>query len=85
MSEVIDPTTGLPLKFPRRADEAYARALEFRQLSAEDRWKQISELMELGMNMVRNSPRRAEIERRMDAQEAEWRRLQRELFSQYDK
>jgi len=35
------------------------------------------------MNMVRTSPRRAEIERRMEAEEAEWKRIQLELFNQY--
>ena len=35
------------------------------------------------MNMVHASPRRAEIERRMEAQEAEWQQLQRKVFSQY--
>ena len=81
MNDAIDPTTGL--KFPDRAGEAYARAQEFRRLSPDERWKQIGELMEIGMNMVRNSPRRAEIEQRMEAQEAEWQRLQRKVFSQY--
>jgi hypothetical protein len=83
MNETIDPATGLPLKFPSSADEMYARAQEFRRLSPEERWKQITELMEFGMKMVHASPRRAEIERRMDAQEAEWQRLQRKVFSQY--
>ena len=83
MNAVIDPATGLPLKFPNPAEEAYARAQEFRQLAPEDRWKQIVELMEIGMNMVRNSPRRVEIERRMEAQETEWQQLQRKVFSQY--
>ena len=63
MNDVIDPATGLPLKFPSSADEIYARAQEFRRLSPEERWKQITELMEFGMNMVHASPRRAEIER----------------------
>ena len=83
VNDVIDPATGLPLKFPNSAAEVYARAREFRRLSPEDRWKQIAELMEIGMNMVHTSPRRAEIERRMEAQEAEWQRLQRKLFSQH--
>jgi hypothetical protein len=85
MHDIIDPLTGLPLRFPRPADEANARAQEFRRLPADERWKQISQLMEIGMNMVRNSPRRAEIENRLEAQEAEWQRVQRELFSQYGK
>jgi len=83
VNDVIDPATGLPLRFPNSAAEVYARAQEFRRLSPEERWKQIAELMEIGMNMVQASPRRAEIERRMEAQEAEWKRLQRKVFSQY--
>ncbi len=83
MNDLIDPTTGLPLKFPNPAKEAYARAQEFRRLTADERWRQIAELMEIGMNMVRNSPRRVEIERRMEAQEVEWREVQRKLFREY--
>jgi hypothetical protein len=40
--------------------------------------------MEIGMKIVHCSPRRAEIERRMEAQEAEWRRLQQKVFREYD-
>ncbi len=83
VNDVIDPATGLPLKFPNSAAEVHARAQEFRRLSPRERWKQITELMEIGMNMVHASPRRAEIERRMEAQEEEWQRLQRKVFSQY--
>ena len=83
MNDIIDPATGLPLKFPSSADEMYARAQEFRRLSPDERWKQITDLMEFGMNMVHASPRRAEIERRMEAQEAEWQQLQRKVFSEY--
>ena len=83
MNDVTDPVTGLPLRFPNAADEIRARTQEFRRLSPKERWKQIAELMEIGMNMVRTSPRRAEIERRMEAQEAEWKQLQRRVFSQY--
>jgi hypothetical protein len=83
VNDVDDPATGLPLRFPNPAREAYLRAKEFRRLSPDDRWEQIAELMEIGMNMVRESPRREEIERRMEAQEAEWRRVQQKVFSQY--
>jgi hypothetical protein len=85
MNDILDPVTGASLKFPKPADEAFARAEEFRRLSVEERWKQISELMEFGMKMVRDLPRRAEIERRMEAKEVEWQRLQTELFSKYGK
>ena len=83
MNSIIDLATGLPLKFPNPADEACARALEFRRLSPNERLKQIAEVMEFGLNIVRNSPKRAEIEQRMQAQEAEWQELQRKVFSQY--
>ena len=83
VNDVIDPGTGLPLEFPNPFAEAYARAQEFRRLTPEERWKQIADLMEIGMNMVRSSPRCAEIERCMDAQEAECQRLQRKVFSEH--
>jgi hypothetical protein len=63
--------------------EARARALEFQRLSPDERWLRIFNHFEVGMNIVRNSPRRAEIEARMEAQEIEWQQIQRKLFSQY--
>jgi hypothetical protein len=71
------------LRFPDSAEDAYARAQEFRRLLPEERWKQIAGLMEIGMNIVYRSPRRAEIERRMEDHETEWQELQRKVFSQY--
>jgi hypothetical protein len=73
----------LPLRFPNPAQEVYARAQEFRRLLPEERWKQIAELMRTGMDPVRSSPRRAESERRLQAQEAEWQQLQTKVFSRY--
>lgn len=83
MNDDFDAASGSPLKFPNPAEEAYARAQEFRRLSPEERWKRIAEMREFGMNMVRSSPRRAEIERRMEEQETEWRRLQENIFNNY--
>jgi hypothetical protein len=83
VNDATNSTDSLSLKFPNPAREGYLRAQEFQRLSPEDRWKQIAELIEIGMNMVHSSPRRAEIERRMDAQEAEWSRRQQEVFSKY--
>jgi hypothetical protein len=83
VSDVTDSITGLRLQFPNRAREAHLRAQEFHRLSPADRLKQIAELMEAGMSMLHGSPRRVEIERRMEAQEAEWRRLQQEVFNKY--
>ncbi len=83
VTQATDPATSLPWKFPSPLEESRARAEEFRRLSPEERWKQIADMMEMGLNMVRHSARRAEIERRMEAQELEWQRVQRELFSRH--
>jgi len=37
MNEIIVEATGLPLQFPNPAEEAYARAQEFRQLPPKER------------------------------------------------
>jgi hypothetical protein len=71
------------LRFPDPRAEAYARAQEFRRLPPETRWREIAALMQVGLDMARSSPRRAAIEQRWEAQEAEWQRLQKKVFAQY--
>lgn len=83
MNELIVPETGLPLRFPDPREEAFARAQEFSRLSSEARWQEIVTLMEWGLNMARNSPRRESIENRWEAQEEEWRLTQRLLLVQH--
>jgi hypothetical protein len=73
----------LPLKFPDPMEEARKRAKEFQRLSPDDRWREIAALMAFGLSMARSSPQREAIERRMDEQEREWQRVQKELFAQY--
>jgi hypothetical protein len=73
----------LPWKFPDPQEEARLRAAEFQRLSPEDRWREIAALMAFGWRMVRSSPRRAAIEQRMDEQEREWQRIQKELFARH--
>ncbi len=85
MNEIIVEATGLPLRFPDPREEAYARAQEFRRLTPDGRWQEIAALMEWGLNLARSSPRRESIEQRWQDQEAEWQRLQQELFVQYGK
>ena len=75
----------LPFHFPDAQDEAYRRAQEFRRLSPAARWREIAALMEWGLALVRSSPRREAIEQRWAAQEAEWQRIQRELFATHGK
>ena len=85
MNDIIVEATGLPLRFPDPREEARARAQEFRRLSPEARWQEIVALMEWGLKLARSSPRRAAIEGRWEAQEAEWQRLQQKLLVQHGK
>lgn len=57
-----------PAAFPSHWKIARERGLAFQKLSASERFDQIAALMELGMTMIRNSPHRGAIERRMRAQ-----------------
>jgi hypothetical protein len=73
----------IPIVFPDPLEEAYRRAQEFQRLSPDERWRQIIGMMALGWEMVRSSPRRKQIEERFAEHEAEWRRIQQELFARY--
>jgi hypothetical protein len=73
----------LPLQFPDHQEVARERAEAFQRLSSSERWNEMAAMMAFGWGMVKASPRRAEIERRMQDQEEEWRRIQRQLFAQY--
>jgi hypothetical protein len=83
MGDIIVEPAGLPLRFPDPCVEARARAEEFRRLAPEGRWREIAALMALGLNMAHASPRRAAIVQRWEAQEAEWRRLQKTEFAKH--
>ena len=73
----------LPWKFPDPHEEARKRAAEFQRLSPDDRWREIAALFAFGWATVKASPRRAEIEARMEEQEREWQRIQKELFARH--
>jgi len=80
MDEIVASESGWPLKFPDHRKEMAARAREFRALSFGERVSAIAALMEFGMKIVRESPRRAEIELRWKQQEDESQRIQTEIF-----
>jgi hypothetical protein len=73
----------LPLKFPDRHEEVRQRAAEFQRLSSTERWREMAAMFALGWTMVKRSPRRAAIEQRLEEQEREWQRIQKELFARY--
>jgi hypothetical protein len=73
----------LPLKFPDRHEEMRQRCQAFQRLSPDDRWREIAALFAFGWATVKASPRRAAIEARMEEQERDWQRIQKELFARY--
>lgn len=56
----------LPIQFPDPMAEARKRCQEFQRLSPDDRWREMAAMLALGWRMVKSSPRRAAIERRLD-------------------
>ena len=81
MSDIVVEATGLPLCFPDPREEAYARAQEFRRLSPEKRLKYLLDVIETGMILMRESPKRQIIDQLFLKREAEWQRIQQELFA----
>jgi hypothetical protein len=73
----------LPFQFPDPSEEAHRRAAEFQSLNPDQRWREMAALMAFGWAMVRSSPRRADIENRMNEQEVRWQKLQQELFARH--
>ena len=82
MNDVIIPAeTGTQLRFPDWREECRARSLEFRRMSPEDRMRCFSDVLETGMILLRDSPQRDFSERLFREREAEWQRIQSELFA----
>src|SRR5262245_9495869 len=81
MNEIIAAATGLPLRVPDRRDEAYGRAQEFRRLSPEKRLEYFSDVIESGMLLIRQSPKRQLLDEIFLKREAEWQHIQQELFA----
>ena len=77
------PSMNVPLQFPDPQKEARRRAEEFQRLTPAQRWHEMAALMAFGRAMVRASPQRKAIEKRMEDQEMAWRLIQQELFARY--
>jgi hypothetical protein len=80
MKEIIVPETGLPLKFPDYREAIRADAEAFRRLSPQERIRHIDDLFRTALHLARISPNREANERLYLESEANWRRIQRELF-----
>jgi hypothetical protein len=81
MNEIIVEATGLPLRFPDPAEEAYARAQEFRRLPPKERLAYFMDVLETGWILIRQSPKFQIVNQLHLKREAEWQRIQHELFS----
>jgi hypothetical protein len=81
MNDIIVEETGLPLRFPDPREEACARAAEFRRLPPQKRLEHLLDVIETGMVLIRESPKRQIMDQLFLKREAEWQRIQRELFA----
>lgn len=73
----------LPYQFPDPLEVARLRAEEFQRLSVEQRWREIAALSALGLKMLRGSPEREAMEKRMLESELNWQEIQRGLFARH--
>jgi hypothetical protein len=73
----------LPVRFPNPADTIYQRAVAFRRLSSTDRFLAILDLIASGVTLLEQSPNAKARQSLRDAREAEWQRIQKELFARH--
>jgi hypothetical protein len=73
----------LPFQFPNEADKIYEEAVAYRRLSPTERLLVILDLIASGTALLKQSPHREAMLRLQEADEAEWRRIHKELFARY--
>jgi hypothetical protein len=73
----------LAIRFPSEADTIYEEAEAFRQLSPTDRLLAILDLIAPGAELMRHSPNAEAAHVLRQADEAEWQRVQKELFKRH--
>ena len=70
----------LPHRFPDPLEEAARRSEEFQRLPPEERLRQLMDVIETGRLTLRHSTRRKASDRLFRQREAEWQRIQQDLF-----
>jgi hypothetical protein len=70
----------LPYRFDDPFEEAARRAQEFQRLPPDERLRQLMDVIETGLALLRASPHREVSERLFQERETEWQRIQKELF-----
>jgi hypothetical protein len=73
----------LPYRFPSEADTIRREAAAFRRLSPSDRLRTLLGLIASGVRLMERSPHREAGRRLRLVQEAEWQRIQKELFARH--
>lgn len=73
----------LPFRFPDPLEDATKRAEQFQRLPQDERVRQLMDVIQTGMILVRESPNREAMERVFQQREAEWQRIQRECFARH--
>jgi hypothetical protein len=73
----------LPIRFPQKGDEIYEDAVVYRRLAPTDRLLALMDLIASGTTLLKQSPHRDAGSRLQQAQEADWQRIQKELFARH--
>jgi len=73
----------LPIRFPDPFDEAARRCRAFQRLSPDERLRQLLQAIEAGFVLAQQSPHPEIGKRLVQEREAEWRRIQKELFRRH--
>jgi hypothetical protein len=73
----------LPLQFPDPLVEARRRAEEFQHLTNEERIRLMLDTIETGFFLIRESPNRQATQKLSQDREADWQRVQTELFRKH--
>jgi hypothetical protein len=73
----------LPIQFPDPLAEAAQRAAEFQRLPTHERLRQLMDIIETARLIMRDSPHRVDSERLFRQREANWQRIQQELFARH--
>jgi len=73
----------MEIRFPPEGDQIYKDAEVYRRLAPTDRLVALADLIASGTTLLNQSPNREEGSRLRQAEEAEWRRIQKELFARH--
>jgi hypothetical protein len=73
----------LPTRFPGEGDKIYAEAVAYRRLAPTERLLALVDLIASGTTLLKQSLHRDAGASLQQAQEAEWRRIQKELFARH--